>query len=51
LASWFETVEESVKESVNAIKNHPLIPRDVNIHGLIIDPYTGGLEVVVNGYW
>lgn len=47
----FETVEESVKESVSAIKNHPLIPRDVNIHGLIIDPHTGGLEVVVNGYW
>jgi len=46
----FETVEESVKESVNAIKNHPLIPSDVNIHGLIIDPHTGGLEVVVNGY-
>jgi carbonic anhydrase len=46
----FETVEESVKESVNAIKNHPLIPRDVNIHGLIIDPHTGSLEVVVNGY-
>ena len=46
----FETIEESVKESVNAIKNHPLIPKDVNIHGLIIDPHTGGLEVVVNGY-
>jgi carbonic anhydrase len=46
----FETVEESVKESVTVIKNHPLIPKDVNIHGLIIDPYTGELEVVVNGY-
>ena len=45
----FETIEESVKESVNAIKNHPLIPKDVNIHGLIIDPHTGKLEVVVNG--
>jgi len=47
----FETVEESVIESVNAIKNHPLIPKDVNIHGLIIDPHSGSLEVVVNGYW
>ncbi|MEG1002686.1 beta-class carbonic anhydrase [Clostridium sp.] len=46
----FESVEESVKESVNSIKNHPLIPKDVNIHGLIMDPYTGKLEVVINGY-
>ena len=45
----FETVEDSVKESVSVIKNHPLIPKDVNIHGLIIDPHTGKLEVVVNG--
>lgn len=46
----FGSVEESVKESVNALNNHPLIPKDVSIHGLIIDPYTGKLEVVVNGY-
>ena len=45
----FETVEDSVRESVNVIKNHPLIPKDVSIHGLIIDPHTGKLEVVVNG--
>lgn len=53
VARWlhgFESVEESIKESVKVIKNHPLIPRDVRIHGLIIDPYTGQLEVVVNGY-
>lgn len=53
VAKWlhgFESVEESIKESVKVIKNHPLIPKDVNIHGLIIDPYTGSLEVVVNGY-
>ena len=46
----FESVEESVKESVSSIKNHPLIPKDVNIHGLIMDPYTGELEVIINGY-
>jgi carbonic anhydrase len=45
----FETVEDSVKESVNVIKNHPLVPKDVNIHGLIIDPHTGKLEVIING--
>lgn len=46
----FESVEEAIKESVKSIKNHPLIPKDVNIHGLIIDPHTGGLGIVVNGY-
>lgn len=46
----FNSVEESVKESVKLIKNHPLIPKDVKIHGLIIDPETGKLEIVINGY-
>jgi len=46
----FDSVEESVKESVNLIKNHPLIPKDIKIHGLIINPETGKLDVVVNGY-
>ena len=45
----FESVEDSIRESVSLIKNHPLIPKDINIHGLIIDPYTGNLEVVING--
>ncbi|KZL91848.1 beta-class carbonic anhydrase [Clostridium magnum] len=46
----FNSVEESVKESVTLIKNHPLIPKDIKVHGLIIDPETGKLEVAVNGY-
>jgi carbonic anhydrase len=46
----FNSVEESIKESVNLIKNHPLIPKDIKTHGLIIDPETGKLEVIVNGY-
>ncbi|PKM49012.1 MAG: carbonic anhydrase [Firmicutes bacterium HGW-Firmicutes-7] len=46
----FDSVEESVKESVELIKNHPLIAKDVIIHGLIIDPETGELDVIVNGY-
>lgn len=46
----FNSVEESVKESVDLIKNHPLMPKDISVHGLIIDPTTGKLEVVVNGY-
>jgi carbonic anhydrase len=46
----FDSVEESVRESVELIKNHPLIPKDIKIHGLIIDPETGKLDVVVNGH-
>ncbi|MCM0648015.1 carbonic anhydrase [Clostridium swellfunianum] len=46
----FDSVEESIKESVGLIKNHPLIPKDLIVHGLIIDPKTGKLEIVVNGY-
>lgn len=45
----FDSVEESVRESVELIKKHPLIPKDIKIHGLIIDPETGKLDVVVNG--
>ncbi|MFS0654462.1 beta-class carbonic anhydrase [Bacillus sp. 179-C3.3 HS] len=46
----FSSVEESVKDSVGVVKNHPLLPADVPVHGLVIDPGTGKLDVVVNGY-
>lgn len=46
----FDDVVESVKNSVHIIQNHPLIPKDVYIHGLVISPDTGKLDVVVNGY-
>jgi carbonic anhydrase len=45
----FESVELSVAKSVNMIKNHPLLPEDIIVHGLIIDPSTGELTVVKNG--
>ncbi len=44
-----ESVPESVKESVRLIKNHPLMPEWVRVHGLVIDPETGALEVAVDG--
>lgn len=53
LASWlkgFDTVEEGVKSSVDMIQHHPLLPKDTAVHGLIIDPETGKLETLVNGY-
>lgn len=46
----FDCVEESVKESVAKIKNHPLMPSNVAIHGLIMDPLTGRLDVAINGF-
>jgi carbonic anhydrase len=46
----FSSVEESVRHSVDMLKNHPLLPPNIPVHGLIIDPHTGKLDVVVNGY-
>lgn len=46
----FDCVEESVRESVAKVKNHPLMPSNVAIHGLIMDPVTGRLDVVINGF-
>jgi carbonic anhydrase len=53
LESWltgFENPIVGVRASVEVICNHPLLPRDVPVHGLIIDPTTGKLEVLVDGY-
>jgi carbonic anhydrase len=53
LNAWlrgFDSVEESVKRSVEVIVNHPLLPRRVPVHGLLINPETGQLDLVVNGY-
>ncbi|MDP4155848.1 MAG: carbonic anhydrase [Bacillota bacterium] len=46
----FDNVFESVKHSVNIIKNHPLMPEGVPVHGLVIHPTTGKLDLVVDGY-
>lgn len=42
----FDTVEESVEQSVSIIRNHPLLPESVKVHGLVIDPATGKVDVV-----
>ncbi|XJZ26584.1 beta-class carbonic anhydrase [Bacillota bacterium Lsc_1132] len=46
----FDNVFESVEQSVGVIKNHPLMPEGVPVHGLVIDPKTGKLDLVVDGY-
>lgn len=53
LGRWltgFDSVREGVERSVSIIRNHPLLPEGTPVHGLIIDPLTGKLEVVTEGY-
>ena len=48
--SWlrgFETPERSVRETVEQVKRHPLIPSDVIVRGFVIDSTTGELTTVV----
>ena len=42
----FDTVEQSVIDTVHTIRNHPLIPSDIRVGGYVIDTYTGALQVV-----
>ncbi len=46
----FNDVTESVKSSVDRVRNHPLMDRKVPVHGLVAHPDTGQLEIIVNGY-
>lgn len=53
LKNWlrgFDSVEKSVLGSVEVIRHHPLLPRDIAVHGLIIDSETGKLDTLVEGY-
>ena len=46
----FDTVEESIKNSVKIVKEHPIMPKELVVHGLVMCPETGKLDVIVNGY-
>jgi len=53
LQKWltgFEHVEDGVRSSVDMIKQHPLLPKDVMVHGMMIDSRTGALKSIVDGY-
>jgi len=53
LRSWIDHFHhpiDNIEEVVLKIRTNPLIPKDVPVHGLIFDPQTGQLEVVVDGY-
>lgn len=44
--SGFECVDESVKSSVNLVKNHPLLHDKVRVTGMVIHPETGALRII-----
>ena len=43
----FKDTPESVRKTVETIKTHPLMPRDIIVRGFIIDSVTGALEEIV----
>ena len=49
VATWlegFHDTEASVRRTVDAIVNHPLVPQDVTVRGFIINSVTGALTEV-----
>lgn len=52
LREWlrgFGDVKTSVLKSVDLVRTHPLMPKGVPVHGLIIDPGTGRLDLISDG--
>lgn len=52
LREWlrgFGDVQTSVQKSVDLVRSHPLMPKGVPVHGLVIDPGTGRLDLVTDG--
>ncbi len=47
LDSWlhgFDNTEDAVHETVDLVRNHPLMAPDVNVRGFVIDSVTGKLN-------
>ena len=40
----FSCVQESVRKSVELVRDHPLVPKDVVIEGFLMDPVTGHVD-------
>ena len=45
----FTSVEESVMTAVEAVKRHPLVPPNLKVSGLVINPVTGKLRLASGG--
>jgi carbonic anhydrase len=53
LQKWlvgFDSPEDGVRHSVELIRQHPLLPKGVPVHGLMISPETGRLDMLSDGY-
>lgn len=53
LNKWLRGVnneKEGVIHTVGIVKNHPLLPANLPVHGMLIDSTTGELELLINGY-
>jgi len=46
----FQNPLDNVKSVVYKIRCNPLIPKDIPIHGLIFNPNTGAIDVIIDGY-
>lgn len=42
----FKDTPESVRNTVETIRTHPLMPRDITVRGFIIDSVTGALDEI-----
>jgi len=52
LESWltgFSSPAAGVEASVKMIRHHPLLPKHITVHGLLIHPDTGKLELLSDG--
>ena len=46
MLTGFTETEQSVRDSVCIVRNHPLVPQDVAVEGYILDTFTGELRPV-----
>ncbi|EAY05684.1 Carbonic anhydrase family protein [Trichomonas vaginalis G3] len=53
LSKWvddFKDPIDNIKNSVRCVRENPLIPKNIPIHGLLIHPDTGKVTTIINGY-
>jgi carbonic anhydrase len=46
----FDSAEKGVLHSVKMIRKHPLFPKAIPVHGFVMNPETGAIEVIVEDY-
>lgn len=53
LISWinkFSNPKDNVIQSVNNIINNSIIPENIFVHGMLIDPNSRKIDILINGY-